>query len=382
MQRWRQWMAAVLDWNEVDKSLFVVVALTPILVGYVLGIGYTLSLPNREHLVYVPALQQLQALQTALIGGALIIAVLCLMLRRRHPHAIWVQHLATQYYTLTLVASSYFVGTLTFATGVVLLGAPVLGFILLDRRVVWWSTGVGMSALLGLTYANAFGLIPYAPAVLPPGDGITRLWWINTMYLFSLPHVLVILFFADQTVSRWREREDTIRRLSSTDMLTGLHNRRSIMEQLEKEVARSCRDGQPLTVVILDLDFFKKINDTWGHPTGDRALQAAADAVRGTLRQGDVVGRYGGEEFMLLLPATPVEGARVLLERCRVSLAEAVVAAESGADVRLSGSFGVASNERCPTLDAEGLIRLADSALYRAKECGRNRVEVMTAVAA
>lgn len=85
---------------------------------------------------------------------------------------------------------------------------------------------------------------------------------------------------------------------------------------------------------------------------------------------------------MLLLPATPIEGARVLLERCRSSLAEAVVAADSGADVRLSGSFGLASNERCPGLDAEGLIRLADSALYRAKECGRNRIEVMTAVAA
>lgn len=382
MQPWRQWMAAVLDWNEVDKSLFVVAALTPILVGYVLGIGYTLSLPDRERLVNVAALQHLQALQTGLIGGALIIAVLCLLLRQRHPHALWVQHLATQYYTLALVISSYFVGTLTFATGVVLLGAPVLGFILLDRRVVWWSTGVGMFALLGLTYANAYGLIPYAPAVLPPSDGGTRLWWINTMYLFSLPHVLVILFFADQTVSRWRQREATIRMLSSTDMLTGLHNRRSIMEQLEKEVARSQRDGLPLAVVILDLDYFKKINDTWGHPTGDRALQAAAEAVRGTLRQGDVVGRYGGEEFLLLLPATPVEGARMLLERCRVGLAEAVVAAESGADVRLSGSFGVASNERCPGMDAEGLIRLADSALYRAKECGRNRVEIMTAVAA
>ena len=377
MSRWGQRLAAILDWSAVDKSLFVVLVLAPILGAYLLGIRYMLALPGRDQLVNVAAVQEVQALLAGLIVGAFAIAALCLLMRRSRPDALWVQHLATQYYTLSLVASSYYIGTMTFATGVVLLGAPVFGFILLNRIVVWWAAGAGALALISLTYASTFGWIPYAPSMVPPQDDAARLWWINTMYLFSVPHVLVILLFADQTVSWWRQREDTIRELGSTDMLTGLHNRRSIMELLEKEVARSRRDGQPLSVVLLDLDHFKRINDTWGHPTGDRVLQCSARVLRESLRQHDAVGRYGGEEFMLLLPGTALDGARILLERCREEVADSIVDADTGDAVRLSASFGLACNEGCPDLEAEDLIRLADQALYRAKAGGRNRVEAM-----
>lgn len=382
MQGWGQRLAAILDWSEVDKSLFVVGALAPILVGYLVGIHYALALPQRDELVHAPALLEVRAVLMALIAGAAVIAATCLMVRRHRPDALWVQHIATQYYTLSLVACSYYVGTMTFSTGVVLLGAPVFGFILLNRTVVWCATAVGTLALVGLTYASAFGWLPYAPAIVPPGDDAARLWWINSMYLFSAPHVLFILVFADQTLGWWRQREDKIRELSSRDMLTGLHNRRSIMELLEKEVARSRRDGQPLSVVILDLDHFKRINDTWGHPTGDRVLQTSARVLRDALRQSDAVGRYGGEEFMLLLPGTSLEGARILLERCREQVADSIVDADTGEAVRLSASFGVACNERVPQLEAEDLIRLADQALYRAKQAGRNRVELMSEAAA
>lgn len=377
-----QQLAAILDWSAVDKSLFVVVALAPILAGYLLGIRYMLALPGRDLLVNVTALHEVQALLAGLIAGTFVIAALCLLVRRTHPETLWLQHLAAQYYALSLVACSYYVGTMTFATGIVLLGAPVFGFILLNRVVVWWAAASGALALVSLTYASTFGWIPYAPSMVPPQDAAARLWWINTMYLFSAPHVLVILVFADQTVSWWHQREDTIRELGSTDMLTGLHNRRSIMEQLEKEVARSRRDGQPLSVVLLDLDHFKRINDTWGHPTGDRVLQRSARVLRESLRQHDSVGRYGGEEFMLLLPGTTLEGARILLERCREQVADSIVDADTGESVRLSASFGLACTDGLPDVEAEDLIRLADEALYRAKAAGRNRIETMRAAIA
>ncbi|MES2919845.1 MAG: GGDEF domain-containing protein [Pseudomonadota bacterium] len=382
MSRWGQRLAAILDWSAVDKSLFVVLVLAPILAGYLLGTNLMLALPDREKLVNVAAILQVQTLQICLLAGICAIAALCLLMRRSRPNALWVQHLATQYYTLALVASSYYIGTLTFATGVVLLGAPVFGFILLNRVVVWWAAATGSIALITLTYASTFGWIPYAPSMVPPGDAAARLWWVHTMYLFSFPHALVILLFADQTVGWWRQREETIRELGSTDMLTGLHNRRSIMSLLEKEVARSRRDGQPLSVVLLDLDHFKRINDTWGHPTGDRVLQRSAHVLRESLRQHDAVGRYGGEEFMLLLPGTALDGARILLERCREQVADSIVDADTGEAVRLSASFGLACNEGRSELDAEDLIRLADEALYRAKAGGRNRVEAMQAAVA
>jgi diguanylate cyclase (GGDEF)-like protein len=197
----------------------------------------------------------------------------------------------------------------------------------------------------------------------------------------ALPHILIILPLVDRALAWWREREATIHIMSRTDMLTGIHNRRSIMELLDKEVARTRRHGPPLAVVMLDLDHFKRVNDTWGHPTGDRVLQAAAKVLGETIRQCDAVGRYGGEEFMLLLPDTPLEGALVLAERCRAALAQVVVAADNGETFHISGSFGLVSNEQLGEFASDSLIKAADTALYRAKENGRNRVEVVPVAA-
>jgi diguanylate cyclase (GGDEF)-like protein len=259
---------------------------------------------------------------------------------------------------------------------VVLLGAPVFGFILLNRRVVWGATIVSTFALLGLTYATAFGWLPYAPVVVPPFDSTTNLIWVSIIFFFTAPHFIVIIMFADQIVHYWRNREDTIRTLSRTDMLTSLLNRRSIMELLDMEIARTLRHGPPLTIVILDLDHFKRINDTWGHPTGDRVLKEAARVLSSSIRKCDMVGRFGGEEFMIMLPDTTLAGAATLIERCRAILAETTILADNGDTIHISASFGLASNENRLSLSTETMIKLADEALYRAKAEGRNRLEL------
>ena len=159
-------------------------------------------------------------------------------------------------------------------------------------------------------------------------------------------------------------------------MLTGLLNRRSIMEILEMEVARTMRHGPPLTIVILDLDHFKRINDTWGHPTGDLVLKEAGRVLTASIRKCDMVGRYGGEEFMIMLPDTTQAGAAIMMERCRATLAETTIVADNGETIRISGSFGLANNEKQLSLSSEAMIKLADEALYRAKAEGRNRLEL------
>jgi len=170
------------------------------------------------------------------------------------------------------------------------------------------------------------------------------------------------------------------RTISLTDALTHVHNRRSILERLEVEVQRSARLGVPLAVALLDLDHFKHVNDTWGHPTGDRVLQEAAKTLKEVVREGDAVGRYGGEEFMLVLPETSLPGALALLERCRVRLTEVRTTADSGEQFSISASFGVTCNEQCPMASSEALTRAADDALYHAKEAGRNCIEVLLPV--
>lgn len=376
MKTWRHRLAAVLEWHEVDKSIFLMLLLVPILAAYIFAIVVAQHLPEGARLVHFEPLAQLFNVELGLLAGALLIIVLGLYQRKQQPDSLWVQHLATQYYSLSLVTCSYYIGTLTFCTGVVLLGAPVFGFILLNRRVVWGATIVSTLALLGLTYATAFGWLPYAPAVVPPSDSSTNLMWISIIFFFTAPHFIVIIIFADQIVSYWRNREDTIRTLSRTDMLTGLLNRRSIMELLDMEVARTLRHGPPLTIVILDLDHFKRINDTWGHPTGDRVLIEAARVLTACIRKCDMVGRYGGEEFMIMLPDTTLAGAAIMIERCRATLAETTITADNGDIIRISASFGLANNEKQLSLSSEDMIKLADDALYRAKADGRNRLEL------
>lgn len=376
MQTWRQRVAAVLDWSEVDKSIFLMLVLIPILAAYLLGSIFLRQMSGSEHLLHFAPSQQLTEIQIWLVLGALLIIAVGRWLRKDHPNVLWLQHIATQYYSLSLVLSSYYIGTMTFCTGVVLLGAPVFGFILLNRHVVWAATIVSTIALLALTYASAFGLIPYAPAVVTTHSQATELIWTTIIFFFTAPHFIVIILFADQMVSYWRNREETIRTLSRTDMLTGLLNRHSIIELLNKEIARTIRHGPPLTVVIIDLDHFKRINDTWGHPAGDMVLKKAAAIFKAQIRQCDMVGRYGGEEFMMILPHTPIEGAAILIERCRATLANTVIIADNGERIAVSGSFGLASNDKQLALTADELIKQADNALYQAKANGRNRVEL------
>ena len=172
--------------------------------------------------------------------------------------------------------------------------------------------------------------------------------------------------------------EQRVRELALTDELTGLPNRRQTAERLRDEVARSVRYGRPLAVAMLDVDHFKAVNDTHGHEAGDIVLEAVARAGQSGLRGSDLLGRWGGEEFLLILPETGAAGARVLVERVRAAVA-ALEVVSRGRRIRVTLSGGIAAWE--PTgdspsaVDSDVLLREADDALYRAKGAGRNRVE-------
>jgi diguanylate cyclase (GGDEF)-like protein len=157
---------------------------------------------------------------------------------------------------------------------------------------------------------------------------------------------------------------------AATDELTGLANARALRDSLKRMLAQADRSGTPLSVVLCDLDHFKQINDVYGHETGDHALAAAAAALAATVRESDLAGRYGGEEFLLLLPDTNHGGALVAAEKLREAVERVAVA---GVERPITASFGVASFP-ADGLDADALLRIADRALYAAKARGRNCV--------
>jgi diguanylate cyclase (GGDEF)-like protein len=160
-----------------------------------------------------------------------------------------------------------------------------------------------------------------------------------------------------------------LEQLAAQDKLTNLYNRRKLDESFALEVARAERYGRPLSAILLDIDHFKAVNDTYGHPVGDAVLTETADRLRAALRTSDIPGRWGGEEFLILCPETPLETAVQLAERLRQNY-EARDFPVAG---RLTASFGVAAHRKGRR--AEDILLLADAALYRAKNGGRNRVE-------
>ncbi|HEY5660877.1 MAG TPA: GGDEF domain-containing protein [Gaiellaceae bacterium] len=165
---------------------------------------------------------------------------------------------------------------------------------------------------------------------------------------------------------------DIVQRQAITDDLTGLVNRRRFIEALDAEVERARSFGSPLTIVLADLDNFKQVNDEFGHHGGDVVLRAFADLIRSHVRDVDVSGRIGGEEFAILLPETDNAGASRVAERMRRSLNEVSIPLSEGASIHVASSFGVAALS--PGQTGDDLLRAADAALYRAKDEGKNRV--------
>jgi diguanylate cyclase (GGDEF)-like protein len=161
---------------------------------------------------------------------------------------------------------------------------------------------------------------------------------------------------------------------ASTDALTGLPNKRAFADNLKRMFAQAARTSSPMSLVMLDLDHFKNLNDRFGHPVGDQVLAAVGATLRSSLRESDFAGRNGGEEFAVVLPGTDVPGAVAAAETLRAAIADISV---PGLHLDLSASFGVATYPE-HALSTERLERLSDAALYVAKRSGRNRVEVAT----
>ncbi|PXW96606.1 diguanylate cyclase (GGDEF)-like protein [Sphaerotilus hippei] len=166
--------------------------------------------------------------------------------------------------------------------------------------------------------------------------------------------------------------------LSITDPLTALHNRRHFMEAARRQLMRARRHDQPLSLMLIDVDHFKQVNDRHGHQAGDRVLVEVARRCRDTLRAGDLIARFGGEEFIVLLPSTPQAAAAALAEHLRRAVARAPLALPDEArppSLHLTVSIGLVA-QATPHQTLDTLIRRADEALYAAKRAGRDRVHV------
>lgn len=264
--------------------------------------------------------------------------------------------------------------------GIMLLAEVFMGRALFSLRPLRWAFSLSLLTVIVVEVCHATGGLPYAPLLSAPIHlgGEFKPWWALWLRVVFVAAVLMFsgwLFLLATILTRHRQVLETLVR---TDMLTGLANRREFMTRLARESHRQARGGRPLSIVMFDVDHFKRINDTWGHPIGDEVLAQLGAILRShTREQVDTAARYGGEEFVLLLPETDLVGAQHVAEKIAARL-RAHPFAVDGQPFTVTQSVGIA---QVVEGDTGWALKVADRNLYQAKREGRDRIVASMAFA-
>jgi diguanylate cyclase (GGDEF)-like protein len=364
-------------WRDGDKCILASVLTLPFVAAWIVRLTLVEHNPALGAYLDLDSVGPMLAFVWFQALGYLAIAASGLVLRSRSNRQPWLIHTTIQFWFVCFFLDLYAIGPYTSPFGMLLLVFPVLGFITFGIRPVAVGLVVFGTLLVVSTGAERLGMIPYAPLMRPDAliDGRPYTAWILSLGAIPLFASSFILAFFAYVVIQWQDRERELAELCRIDYLTGVDNRRSLMECAEIEFLRAQRYGSPLTIVMVDVDHFKRVNDCHGHAIGDEVLKLVASTLAGQVRRHDVIARYGGEEFALVLAETTEEQARVMAERCR-ALVESAALIRDHEVIRVTASVGIAALPRENVECVERLIDLADEALYRAKSEGRNRVAI------
>lgn len=376
-------LAALLVWFVLSDRLFILYAtlfsFQALYVGYFSGQAFdwpllSYALPLTSYAWNVPA---------ALTG-----AVACLFVReiadlRRFSRRVYniFGWLAVLFVVLAFANLADLIGLggpVAAAGNVFFVGSAVFTLVV---AFMAWRRGNRAAGwfLIAWGLLEAMTIVTAASLLFADARSSDRLIYYGLPLSMVAAAVLVALGVADRLGEQRRALTEAERR-AQIDPLTGVLNRRSLIERLDSACARARARDLPIALLFIDLDYFKEINDTYGHPAGDACLAAIIGPIQAELRQSDIVGRYGGEEFVVILSSAGVGAARPIAERIRARVAEVRVEGY-GEPICLTCSIGVATSDTLGVW-GEHLIARADAAVYAAKRSGRNRVQVAAPVAA
>lgn len=309
-----------------------------------------------------------------------VLAFITYYLKDKHANSKLLTSLNIQLFVVSTLVLGFYVGYMNIFTGILLIGAPITGLILFETKIVLKAISVSLTFILLSLFGASLDLLHYAPVLQqdPITNGHIEPFWLVSQIYFALPFSVLLITLVIMLVQRWHERESEIHHLSCVDPLTKVWNRRQLTSELEKVQSESERHKHDFALLLLDLDHFKRINDQFGHVVGDEALAHAASLIQKTVRKSDVVGRYGGEEFCIILPNTQRKEAMEVSERCRGAIQFHQMKTKNGT-VPISASIGmVYVDEPLRHLKIEQLLEKADKALYLSKKKGRNMTSVWT----
>lgn len=373
------WQSSPMDWQPIDR--FILLASLVLLAPGCFAISLiwaSLVSPEYFNTSILYGLLGLYAIHILVLAGFIGAA-----LKRRKTHPDWplFENIIIGGYILTVMASGYATGA-HFAEGLLLLflGVNITSALAnIDKiRFSYWFVVPAMLVMGWMDFSSQFTFAPLMELPLTDADGKPIMaWMIGRAIIAGILSILIYVCIL--AVRRWVQREDLYREMSTIDGLTRLSNRSSFIQRGHEELARAKRQTPPppgsLACIMLDLDHFKFINDTWGHHAGDAVLVTASRIMMENARQYDEVGRYGGEEFAVLLPGVTLDTAAAIAERLRQKISEAAVNID-GHTISVTASLGVACYPAPDINDLNDLLKAADAALYQAKTGGRNRVKL------
>ncbi|NAR28988.1 GGDEF domain-containing protein [Acinetobacter haemolyticus] len=363
----------LINWDMLKKSILLLILTALMSLFGILWDSFVLLNPSTWQWVNLPLVRSKLLTNLIMLIVFLSLIIACYFYKDR----VWVQEiipiLSVQIVTVLLCHTGYLIGSFSPATMVTYASIVGVGLILFDRRMIYCALIPATIAMLFCNFLSMYGILQYAPIFNPEilNQAEMHPFWVGSMFFFLLPILLACLYLFEILLQQWRTRETAIQALSRLDPLTNVMNRRSISNHLEK------LNKQPnsfYSVVLLDLDHFKNINDEFGHSMGDQVLVHVAKCLSNNVRDQDLIGRFGGEEFILLLPNTTAIQAKNVAERCRLAIADMCFITEDQQQFSVSASFGISSslNANEPHL----VVSQADQALYAVKASGRNNIQI------
>lgn len=365
----------VMEWSYLQKSILLHVFTIVLYLSYVLYMYVVLQHP--EWYRYINA-----ELFRLFIWKDLFIAMLaatfglaCYVWRTRSWAEQYLPTFSILFYVMAMCSTGYGVGAMGPATGVFLMGTSLVGFALFPRKIILFCTIMSAVTMTVLAYAGVSGWIPYAPMF---SNNVMDVKLQSTFYFYSqmyfvAPPAIIILLTTDLVLKQWHDRGREVALLSQLDSLTNLYNRRTVNQHLERLLEMSTESDQ-ISILLLDLDYFKKINDAYGHMAGDSVLREVGHLLQSTMRKNDLAGRFGGEEFIVVLYRSAYEIGMSVAERIRKHIAEISVKTASGQVIKVTSSVGVSTFAPFGMTSIDQILSQADQALYKAKDQGRNQV--------
>lgn len=363
--------SVLVNWDNLTKCTLVMVIGAAIYLLWTIWYAFVLSMPTLKYWMNESLFPKHLIINIVIFLLFIVFAGISVSWKAKKWMQIYFPYFAVSFFGATFIFAGFYVGILSPVTVSGYISLISVGIVLFERKIIYSvAIPITLIILVGVILSG-MEKIPYAPLFsreLNSSILTENQFWIYSMLYLYLPILLVTIILFEILLTQWRNREAQIQIMSQLDPLTGIFNRRCIGNSLNT----MDMSHESYALILLDLDHFKNINDTYGHDVGDRVLCHVAKLLNTNLREHDLVGRFGGEEFVLLLKEKQLENAVEIAERCRKRIEQSQITFDQQIIVQVTASLGVAVSR--DGVNKEDVFKQADQALYLAKKNGRNQV--------